>query len=253
MADTNRHILGSYDAALSALQNDVLMMASLCERNLRNSLGCLLNRDEDLCNVTIADDEEIDQLEKQVDKNGIDLLRRFQPVATDLRHVVAAMKLSGNLERIADQAVNIARKARKLNRAALLPEVNFLDPMYREVTGMLSDVLRAYTENSIDLAIAVPGRDKTLDAMNHEITEKLTVQMTKTPERITEYLDLIFIARHLERAGDHVKNIAEDVVYAIAAEDIRHMGALRPGTAADLLGERAAEPEPLRQGETLAS
>jgi phosphate transport system protein len=253
MADTSRHILGSYDAALSALQNDLLMMASLCERNLRNSLGCLLNRDEDLCNVTIADDEEIDQLEKQVDKNGIDLLRRFQPVASDLRHVVAAMKLSGNLERIADQAVNIARKARKLNRAPLLPEVHFLDPMYREVSSMLSDVLRSYTENSIDLAIGIPGRDKKLDAMNHEITENLTVQMTKFPERITEYLDLIFIARHLERAGDHVKNIAEDVVFAIAAEDIRHMGALRPGSAADLLGEKATDSEGWKTGETLAS
>src|SRR5580658_8274299 len=183
MADTSRHILGSYDAAISALQNDLLMMASLCERNLRNSLGCLLNRDEDLCNVTIADDEEIDQLEKQVDKIGIDLLRRFQPVASDLRHVVAAMKLSGNLERIADQAVNIARKARKLNRAPLLTEVNFLDPMYREVTSMLSDVLRAYTESNIDLAISIPPRDKKVDAMNHEITETLTVQMTKFPER----------------------------------------------------------------------
>jgi phosphate transport system protein len=239
MADTSRHILGSYDAALSALQNDLLMMASLCERNLRNSLGCLLNRDEDLCNVTIADDEEIDQLEKQVDKNGIDLLRRFQPVASDLRHIVAAMKLAGNLERIADQAVNIARKARKLNRAPLISEINFLDPMYREVSSMLSDVLRAYTEGNIDLAIGVPARDKTLDAMNHEVTESFTVQMAKHPDRITEYLDLIFIARHLERAGDHVKNIAEDVVYAIAAEDIRHMGAQRPGSAADLLGERA--------------
>jgi phosphate transport system protein len=253
MADTSRHILGSYDAALSALQNDLLMMASLCERNLRNSLGCLLNRDEDLCNVTIADDEEIDQLEKQVDKNGIDLLRRFQPVASDLRHVVAAMKLSGNLERIADQAVNIARKARKLNRTALLPEVHYLDPMYREVTSMLSDVLRAYTENSIDLAISIPAQDKKLDAMNHEITENLTVQMTKFPERITEYLDLIFIARHLERAGDHVKNIAEDVVFAIAAEDIRHMGAQRPGSAADLLGDKSADGESWKAGETLAS
>jgi len=239
MADNSRHILGSYDAALSALQNDLLMMASLCERNLRNSLGCLLNRDEDLCNVTIADDEEIDQLEKQVDKNGIDLLRRFQPVASDLRHIVAAMKLSGNLERIADQAVNIARKARKLNRAPLIPEVNFLDPMYREVTSMLSDALRAYTESNIDAAIGIPARDKTLDGMNHDITEKLTVQMTKFPERITEYLDLIFIARHLERAGDHVKNIAEDVVFAIAAEDIRHMGQKRPGSVADLLGAEA--------------
>src|ERR1017187_9378133 len=107
MTETSRHILGSYDAGIAALQNDLLMMASLCERNLRNSLGCLLNRDEDLCNLTIADDEEIDQLEKQVDKNGIDLLRRFQPVASDLRRVVSAMKLSSNLERMADQGTNI--------------------------------------------------------------------------------------------------------------------------------------------------
>lgn len=253
MADTSRHILGSYDTAISALQNDLLMMASLCERNLRNSLGCLLNRDEELCNLIIADDEEIDQLEKQVDKNGIDLLRRFQPVAGDLRHVVSAMKLSSNLERIADQAVNIARKARKLNRAPVLAEVNLLDPMYRAVTSMLSDALRAYTEPNVDLAISIPARDKKLDAMNHEITDKLTVQMTKHPERITEYLDLIFIARHLERAGDHVKNIAEDVVYAIAAADIRHMGDQRPGSAADLLGEKPAEPLASPASETLPS
>jgi phosphate transport system protein len=253
MAEPSRHILGSYDSAIAVLQNDLLMMASLCERNLRNSLGCLLNRDEDLCNVTIADDEEIDQLEIQIDKNGIDLLRRFQPVATDLRHVVAAMKLAGNLERIADQGVNIARKARKLNRAPLLPEVHYLDPMYREVTQMLSDALRSYTDNDIDVAIAIPARDKKLDAMNHEITEKLTVQMTKFPERIAEYLELIFIARHLERSGDLVKNIAEDVVFAIAAQDIRHMGAQRPGSAADLLGDKAIETAAWKTGDTLPS
>ena len=253
MADIPRHILGFYDQALAELQNDLLMMASLCERNLRNSLGCLLNRDEDLCNVIIADDEEIDQFEKHVDKTGIDLLRRFQPVASDLRQVVAAMKLSNNLERIADQAVNIARKARKLNRAPLIDEVNFLDPMYREVTSMLSDALRAYTESDIELAISIPPRDKKLDAMNHEITEKLTVRMTKSPERITDYLDLIFIARHLERAGDLVKNIAEDVVFAIAAEDIRHMGAQRPGSAADLRGDKSAEVATSKAGDTVAS
>ena len=253
MADTSRHILGAYDDALSALQNDLLMMASLCERNLRNSLGCLLNRDEDLCNVIIADDEEIDQFEKHVDKTGIDLLRRFQPVASDLRQVVAAMKLSNNLERIADQAVNIARKARKLNRAPLIDEVNFLDPMYREVTSMLSDALRAYTESDIELAISIPPRDKKLDAMNHEITEKLTVRMTKSPERITDYLDLIFIARHLERAGDHTKNIAEDIVFAIAAEDIRHMDAQRPGSAADLRGDKPVEPVAAKAGASAVS
>src|ERR1051326_6624205 len=94
-----RHTLLAFETALRALQNDVLMMASLTERNLHNSMNCLLKRDDDLCNVTIADDEEIDELEKQVDQDGIELLRRFQPVASDLRHVVAAMKVSSNLER----------------------------------------------------------------------------------------------------------------------------------------------------------
>ena len=124
------------------------------------------------------------------------------------------MKLSGNLERIADKAVNIARKACELNGAPLLPEVHFLEPIYREVISMLSDVLRAYTESNLDLAISIPPRDKKLDAMIHEITETIIVQMTKFPERIQEYLGIILIARHLERAGDHVKNIAEDVVFA---------------------------------------
>jgi phosphate transport system protein len=223
MIDTSRHILSSFDAALSALQDDLLMMASLCERNLRNSLDSLVNRDEDLCNATIANDEEIDQLEKRVDRDGIDLLLRFQPVASDLRHVVAAMKLSGNLERIADKAVNIARKARELNRAPLLPEVYSLEPMYHEVISMLSDVLRAYTESNLDLANSIPSRDETLDARSHEITENIIVQMARSPERITEYLGIILIARHLERAGDHVKNIAEDVISAKGAEDVRHM------------------------------
>jgi phosphate uptake regulator len=89
--------------------------------------------------------------------------------------------------------------------------------------------------------------------MNHDITETLTAQMAKFPDRITDYLELIFIARHLERAGDHAKNIAEDVVFAIAAEDIRHMGAQRPGSAADLLGEKAVETAGWKTGDTLPS
>ena len=89
--------------------------------------------------------------------------------------------------------------------------------------------------------------------MNHEITERLTVLMSKFPDRITEYLDLIFIARHLERAGDHVKNIAEDIVYAIAAEDIRHMGAQRPDSAAALLAEKQGEAVAAKAGNSLPS
>ena len=120
---TQNHILGTFDEALATLRNNVLMMSSLTERSLDRAVTGLLQRDDDLCVLAIADDEEIDQLEKQVDKDGVDLLLRFQPVASDLRRVVSAMKLSSNLERMADQAVNIARKARKLNQHPALPEV----------------------------------------------------------------------------------------------------------------------------------
>src|SRR5205085_5432876 len=108
---STRHILGSFDEALASLRNNVMMMASLTERTFDRAFRGLLERDDDLCVHAIADDEEIDQLEKQIDKDGVDVLLRYQPVASDLRRVVSAMKLSPNIERVADQATNIARRA----------------------------------------------------------------------------------------------------------------------------------------------
>src|SRR5881296_1532524 len=125
-----KHILGTFDEALSSLRNNLLMMAGLAERTLDRAVKGLLQRDDNLCTTAIADDEEIDQLEKQIDKDGIDVLLRFQPVASDLRRVVAAMKLSPNVERIADQATTIARRARKLNQHPPLHEVELTRPMY---------------------------------------------------------------------------------------------------------------------------
>src|SRR5213083_2400441 len=124
-----KHILGTFDEALASLRNNVLMMSGLTERSLERAMKGLINRDDNICANAIADDEEIDQLEKQIDKDGVDILLRFQPVASDLRRVVSAMKLSSNLERIADQATNIARRARKLNKHPALPETLLLTPM----------------------------------------------------------------------------------------------------------------------------
>src|SRR5215468_4959256 len=133
---TNRHILGTFDESLSALRNNVLMMAGLTERSMERAMRGLLTRDDDLCANTIADDEEIDQLEKQIDKEGVDILLRFQPVASDLRRVVAAMKLSTNLERIGDQATTIARRARKLNQHPPLAEMELIKAMYEQAMSM---------------------------------------------------------------------------------------------------------------------
>jgi len=223
MPESGKHILGTFNTALASLEDDLLMMASLVERNLRNAMTGLFTRNDDLCSVAIADDEEIDTLEKQIDRDGIELLRRFQPVASDLREVVAAMKLNNNLERIADQAKNIAKKARLLNRSPELQEVHSLQPMFTEAMGMYTDVLRAFGDRDTELAVAIKHRDKNVDALNVEIGEQLTQVMMEKPDRIADYLNLIFIVRHLERVGDHAKNIAEEVVYAISAKDIRHL------------------------------
>ena len=217
-----KHILGTFDEALSSLRNNVLMMAGLAERTLDRAVKGLLQRDDNLCTTAIADDEEIDQLEKQIDKDGIDVLLRFQPVASDLRRVVAAMKLSPNIERIADQATNIARRARKLNRHPPLPEVEIIVPIQAHAMAMFKDSIDAFSREDVDLGRAVVARDKDLDHMNKMANRRLTDRMAQDPRQLRGYLNLIFISRCLERVGDHATNIAEDAVYAAAAEDIRH-------------------------------
>ena len=220
-----RHILSTFDEALGTLRNNVLMMASLTTRSLDNALSGLAQRDDDLCATAIADDEDIDQLEKQVDKDGIELLLRFQPVASDLRRVVSAMKLSSNLERMGDQAVSIARKARKLNQHPPLPEVALIEPMRELGMKMFHDSVDAYVNEDVDLGRGLKARDKALDELNAQVSRKLIERMAQDPDQLRGYLNLMFIARHLERVGDHATNIAEDAVFAAAAEDIRHQTA----------------------------
>jgi phosphate transport system protein len=217
-----KHILGTFDEALASLRNNVLMMSSLTERSLDRAITGLLQRDDDMCAIAIADDEEIDQLEKQVDKDGIDLLLRFQPVASDLRRVVSAMKLSSNLERMADQATNIARRARKLNQHPALPETALIQPMYVHAMAMFKDAIDAFVREDVDLGRALIRRDDELDDLNRMASRKLIQRMAEDPEQLRGYLNLIFISRCLERVGDHATNMAEDAVYAAAAEDIRH-------------------------------
>jgi phosphate transport system protein len=218
----HRHILGTFDESLATLRNNVLMMAGLTERSLERAMKGLFNRDDNLCANAIADDEEIDQLEKQIDKDGVDILLRFQPVASDLRRVVSAMKLSSNLERMADQGTTIARRARKLNKHPPLPEVELIRPMYEQAMSMFKDSVDAFVREDVDLARAVVPRDEKLDELNRTASRRLIERMAQDPDQLRGYLNLIFVGRCLERVGDHATNIAEDAVYAAAAEDIRH-------------------------------
>jgi phosphate transport system protein len=219
---TPKHILGTFDEALSALRNNVLMMAGLTERSLERAMKGLFNRDDGLCVTAIADDEEIDQLEMQIDKDGVAILLRFQPVASDLRRVVSAMKLSTNLERVGDQATNVARRARKLNRHPPLSEVDLIVPMREKAIAMFKDSLDAYVREDVELGRSIGPCDQSLDEMNGVVSRKLIQRMTQDRDQLRGYLNLMFVARALERVGDYATNIAEDAVYAAAAEDIRH-------------------------------
>lgn len=216
------HILQNFEAALESLRADVFMMASLTDRNLQNAMTCLLDREPESAALTIADEEEIDALEKTIDCDGVAILLRFQPVAFDLRQVISSMKLSGNLERIADQAVKIAERSQSLNKRPPLPEVSALGPIFLEAITLFRDSVRAYADADVALAHSIQARDKDIDEMNRQITNDLTVSMGKRPARIADYVHLLFIARYLERIGDHAKNIGEDAVYAAEAKDIRH-------------------------------
>src|SRR5438132_11575893 len=178
MLGESKHTLGTFEHALENLRNNVMMMASQTERSLNRALKGLMERDDRLSALAIADDEEIDQLEKQIDKDGIELLLRFQPVASDLRRVVSAMKLSTNLERIGDQATNIARRARKLNQHPPLPEIKLIVPMHEHAVSMFKDSVDAFAREDVDLGRAIVGRDDKLDEMNRVLGRRLIERMT---------------------------------------------------------------------------
>ncbi len=219
---TAKHILGDFDDALRTMRDTVLMMASLTERLLASASESFSARSFEACERVIADDAEIDMLEKSVDEAGVAILVRFQPLANDLREVVAAMKVSTNLERVGDQAVGIARRARRLNEALALPETDGLVKMCRVAAGIFRDSIRSYADRNEGLARGLKERDRELDAMHHAYIDQLTARMADNTSRIRDYLDLVLMARNLERVGDHATNIAEDAVFAASAQDIRH-------------------------------
>ena len=216
------HILSSFDKALGKLNQDIQRMAAVTMESLNDASRALARRDEDMCNRVIADDEIVDVLEKQIDSEGINLMTRFMPLAHDFRRVIATMKVAADLERVCDQAVNIARRVKRLLQSPELPEARMIEPIHVQAAALLRDSLRAFNEENMELALSLKARDKELDLAHKELIERLTRRMEGDPMRVQDYLDLVFIIRFLERAGDHAVNIGEDVVYAGTARDVRH-------------------------------
>ncbi len=217
-----RHILSNFDKSLAQLRSNLFRMAGLTAQNFTSSARALSARDEDLCNRVIADDEEVDRLEKQIDAEGVTVLTRFTPLAHDFRRVFSTIKAATDLERISDQAVGIARRTKRLLKEANLPETHLLEPLFAMALGLLNDGVRALSNEDTALAGELKARDRELDKLHHEMIEKITRRMEDDPTKAQHYLDLVFIARFIERVGDHAVNLGEDSIYSSTARDVRH-------------------------------
>jgi len=216
-----QHILRDFDHAMNTLRGEVLTMAGLARLNLERAMQALFERNLELANAVIADDNEVDELERRVDQLGMDVLVRFHPVATDLRMVVTSMKISMNLERISDHAVNISKRARKLCATTVLPDVNLLEPLYTLADHLLRDAISAFSDRNAILGESLHARDKELDRLHRDATATFGSRIEESG-RSQEYLHLILIVRSLERVGDMASNIGENAVFLDAARDIRH-------------------------------
>lgn len=222
-----KHLLGSFDQALEELRGCVLMMSALSLRSLRNAIAGLEQHDEDICNYVIADDEEVDVLEQQVDQLAMKSILQFQPVAVDLRAALTGAKIGGHLEKLADVAVGIAKRARKLARVDPLAETALLEPLAREALGMVEDALKAYEQGRVDLGTGLQERRRLLKQTAKAISDELAESMTGSPHRVEQILNLVFIARYLEEAATLARAIGEDCVFLSEARDIRHPKARR--------------------------
>jgi phosphate transport system protein len=199
----------------------VLIMASIARKNLAGAMRGLMERDTDLCNAAIAADQDVNELEKSIDRLGMQILLKFQPTAQDLRQVMGTIRIANNLERISDQAGSIAKRARAINLLPEMPETSLIQPVYHLCARNLEAAIQAFSDGDAEAAAEIRQRDKELDAAEKHLDQALLQVMEARNAPLEGYLHLIFIARFLERVGDHCKNICEDTVFIEKAEDIR--------------------------------
>jgi phosphate transport system protein len=216
------HILHDFDQTISTLRGEVLAMAGKARHNLERAVRALLERNEELANAVIADDDEVDEHERHIDQLGMEILVRFHPMASDLRLVVSSMKISMNLERIADHATGIAKRAKKTMSSHELQDTTLIEPLYTMADHLLRDAMAAYSDHNATLGAALHLRDKELDRMHKEATATFGSRIEQSSGRSQDYLHLILVVRSLERIGDLAVNIGEDAVFLEAARDLRH-------------------------------
>lgn len=219
---TNERHIRHFQDELEHLKARLLEMGGLAEDRLRLAVRALTERDLSLVDRVLTGDAAINQLHIEVDDRCFKLLALHQPMAVDLRSIVAAVKINTDLERVGDLAVNIGEAAARYLEHPPVKELIDIPRMADIAQGMLRDALDAYVRRDLALAQQVLDRDDELDLLKTEVFRELLTHMLRIQATIEPSLDLILISRHLERVGDHATNVAEDVIFMVSAKDVRH-------------------------------
>jgi phosphate transport system protein len=214
------HIVSSFDEDLVQIQARISEMGGLAEEVLSKALKSVQGRDAALAREVIERDEAIDAMEKQIEESVVSVIARRQPVAEDLRILIAAMKIASTLERIGDLAKNIAKRAIPLSSARPVKLTSSIVRMGRETLTQLSDVLNAHASRDVDLAVQIWNQDVELDEMYNAIFREVVTYMVEDSRLIGVGSQLMFIAKNLERIGDHTTHISEMIYYIVRGESL---------------------------------
>lgn len=216
------HIVKSYDTELVQLENTIARMGGLAESLMGRSTDALLKRDTQLCADVIHDDQQVDALETEINTFVNRILALRQPMADDLRMVIAALKTSSDLERIGDLSKNIAKRTITLSNSTPIGAVHTIARMSTLVQSMIHNVLDAYLERDVRKALDIRQQDEVVDQLHTSLFRELLTYMMEDPRNITPCTHLLFIAKNVERAGDHATNIAENVVFLVTGSHLEN-------------------------------
>lgn len=214
------HSVKSFDEQLNRLRDSLVRMGGLVESQIAAAIQALMRRDPDLALVTIEGDKRVDEMERTIDELAVQMLALRQPVTTDLRMIVGAIRMAGDLERMADYAKNVAKRSIALAQMPPVQPAHAIPRMGRTVQEMVKDVLDAFVHRDVDKAISVWSRDEEIDSMHSSLFRELITYMMEDPRNITPSAHLLFIAKNVERIGDHATNIAEMVHYQVTGRPL---------------------------------
>jgi phosphate transport system protein len=217
---TREHIVKSYDEELQQLNAVVLRMGGIAEAQLAGAIDALVRRDSELAEKVVAGDQAIDEMDLELDENAVRTLALRQPMANDLREVISALKISSDLERIGDYAKNVAKRTLALNQLAHHEAARSIPRMAKLVQAIIKDVLDAYANHDPNRALDVWHRDEEVDEMYTALFRELLTYMMEDPRNISPCTHLLFIAKNIERIGDHATNIAETTHYLTTGKRI---------------------------------